>query len=218
MKTRIHSASNTLLAGLPLIAVLMLLQPVIAGAADAYKEQAGSPAGTFEIDPVHSSVQFWIGHLGVSELPGRFDNVSGNFSVNSARPDQVKISVQVPIDSLDTNFAQRNKDLLGPDFFNAKQFPAMTFTGTKLQWTGKNDGLLTGNLTLHGITRPVTFNRPRAVPDDRVSCNSRSRLTVISSFERRFNSRATITCSWLLSSNCCASALRNSGDFCVAPC
>lgn len=127
------------------------------GKTDAYKDQTGSAAGAFAIDPVHSSVQFWVGHLGVSEFPGRFNNVTGDFTVDAKNPEQVKISVQVPIDSLDTNFAQRDKDLLGPDFFNAKQFPNMSFTASELKPKGDNGGQLSGELTLHGVTKPVSF-------------------------------------------------------------
>jgi polyisoprenoid-binding protein YceI len=126
--------------------------------ADAYKVQNASPAGNFKIDPLHSVVQFWVGHMGVSEFPGRFDTITGAFTVDSAHPEADKVSVQVPIDSLDTNFDKRNKDLLGPDFFNAKQFPSMSFTSTAVRMKNANEGVLTGNLTLHGVTKPVTFS------------------------------------------------------------
>lgn len=126
--------------------------------ADTYKVQNASPAGNFKIDPLHSVVQFWVGHMGVSEFPGRFDSIAGDFSVDAAHPEADKVSVQVPIDSLDTNFDKRNKDLLGPDFFNAKQFPIMSFTSTSVRMKTANEGELSGNLTLHGVTKPVTFS------------------------------------------------------------
>lgn len=125
--------------------------------ADTYSVQHSSPAGTFKIDPVHSVAQFWIGHMGVSEFPGRFDAISGSFTVDSANMADT-VSVEIPIDSLDTNFDKRNKDLLGPDFFNAKQFPKMTFTSTSVKMKNQEEGTLAGNLTLHGVTRPVTFS------------------------------------------------------------
>lgn len=167
MKTAITQPRFTrAMAGLSLLAALTF--PVLpAAAADAYQVQTGNPAGNYQIDPVHSMVSFTVGHLGVSELVGRFDTISGSFSLDSANSGQARVSVQIPIDSLDTNFAQRNKDLLGPDYFNATQFPTMSFTSTKVQWQSKNAGQLTGNLTLHGVTRPVTFNLRRigAGPD-----------------------------------------------------
>ncbi|HQT26024.1 MAG TPA: YceI family protein [Burkholderiales bacterium] len=143
----------------------MALQAGIAEA-DGYKVQNGNPSGTFKIDPVHSMVEFWIGHLGVSEFPGRFDTITGSFTVDDAHPAGDKVSVEVPIESLDTNFDKRNKDLLGPDFFNAVQFPKMTFTSSSVTLKdGK--GELVGNLTLHGVTRKVRFSLQRigAGPD-----------------------------------------------------
>ncbi len=138
-------------------AVLAFGAPVAAQAATTYKLQTGNPNGTFQIDPVHSIALFTIGHLGVSEFAGRFDTVTGTFTVDSAHPDRDKVDVEIPIASLDTNFAQRNKDLSGPDFFNAKQFPAMHFVGTRVEPRGKDNAVLLGKLTLHGITRPVQF-------------------------------------------------------------
>lgn len=139
------------------VAAALFFHAGIAGA-DAYKVQNANPAGTFKIDPVHSVVQFWIGHLGVSEFPGRFDTVTGSFVVDAANPAADKVSVEVPMDSLDTNFEKRNKDLLGPDFFNAKQFPTMTFRSTSVKMKNAEEGELAGNLTLHGVTKPVTFS------------------------------------------------------------
>ncbi|HKJ84152.1 MAG TPA: YceI family protein [Mariprofundaceae bacterium] len=145
------------LAAVMLAAGAMLL-PGHATAADAYKTQTGSPAGTYKIDPVHSLAQFWIGHLGVSELPGRFDKISGSFTFDPAHPENSKVSVEIPVKSLDTNYARRNKDLRGPDFFNARQFPIMKFVSTKLIMGDDNEMRLAGQLTLHGVTQPVTFN------------------------------------------------------------
>lgn len=167
MKTAIIQPRFTrTLLGLTLLASLTF--PVLpADAADVYHVQADNAAGNYQIDPVHSMISFTVGHLGVSELVGRFDTISGSFSLDSANSNQSRVSVQIPMDSLDTNFAQRNKDLLGPDYFNATQFPTMSFTSTKVQWQSKNSGQLTGNLTLHGVTMPVTFNLRRigAGPD-----------------------------------------------------
>ncbi len=152
--------------------ILALLLPAAAAlhgtafAAD-YKLQAAEPGGAYAIDPVHSSVQFFIGHLGVSELPGRFNSVSGNFTLDPSRPEKSQVSLEIPVSSLDTNHAQRDKDLLGPDFFNAKQFPAMRFVSTGVKPRGAKDYVVTGNLTLHGMTRPVTLavQRIGAGPD-----------------------------------------------------
>lgn len=156
MKHRHSQMFAHTIRALPAAMVLMLgLSP--AAHADAYRIQNGSPAGSYQIDPAHSSVNFSVGHLGVSEVQGRFDQIAGKFKLDPAHPDQAQVAVQVPVASLDTNLAQRNKDLMGPDFFNVKQFPVMRFVGTRFQPQGPDRGLLSGNLTLHGVTRPVTF-------------------------------------------------------------
>lgn len=156
MKMVIRTAFNpyALALGLLLPAAMMLHAPATAA---AYKLQTADPGGTHQIDPVHSSVLFFIGHLGVSELPGRFNEISGNFTLDPNRPEKSQVSVEIPIDSLDTNDAKRNKHLLGPDFFNAKQFPTMRFVSTEVKSRGAKEYLVRGNLTLHGMTRPVTF-------------------------------------------------------------
>ncbi len=149
--------SQQLFSAAALAATLAFAVPTAAQAAAVYKVQTGNSNGTFQIDPVHSIALFTIGHLGVSEFAGRFDKVTGTFTVDSAHPGRDKVDVEIPIASLDTNYAQRNTDLSGPDFFNAKQFPTMHFVGTRVEPKGKEDAVLLGKLTLHGITRPVRF-------------------------------------------------------------
>lgn len=156
---RLHTAtsSRSFAAGLCIVGALSLAATG-AEAADVYVVHHDNPSGTYKIDPHHSLVQFSVGHAGVSEVPGRFDAISGTFTFDSSHPDASSVSMEVPVGSLDTNFEQRNKDLLGPDFFDAKQYPTMTFTSTKIEWTGKDEARMTGNLTLHGVTKPVTFH------------------------------------------------------------
>jgi len=140
------------------LAAAVLLPAGPAAAADAYKLQTGDPSGTYRIDPHHSLAEFWVGHLGVSELPGRFDRIEGTFTFDAKHPERDKVSVTIPVKSLDTNDAQRDKDLLGPDFFDAKAYPTMKFTSTSVKWDNKHHGTLTGKLTLKGVTRTVHFD------------------------------------------------------------
>lgn len=143
--------------GLIGLLALMMSMAAIGAERNTYRLQAASPAGTYAVDPLHSTAFFTIGHLGISEFRGRFDKVSGRFTFDPSRPDQDRVVVEVPIESLDTDYARRNKDLLGPDFFNAKQFPVMRFVSKNYRPNGRNGALLSGDLTLHGVTRPVTF-------------------------------------------------------------
>jgi len=112
-------------------------------------------ADTYKIDPVHSSVIFSIKHLGVTDFYGDFKDVSGTVSFDTADPSKSSVDLTVPVESIDTRNEKRDQHLKSPDFFNSKQFPAITFKSTKIEGTG-DSFKITGDLTIHGVTRPVT--------------------------------------------------------------
>lgn len=111
---------------------------------------ASAFAANYQIDPAHSSINFTAGHLGFSKTVGRFDQFSGTFSDTAGA---ASVSVEIDPASINTNHNDRDDHLRSPDFFDVKQYPRMTFTSTS--FTGDT---LTGNLTMHGVTRPVTLN------------------------------------------------------------
>lgn len=116
----------------------------------------GIAADQYEVDPTHTSITFLIGHIGLSECHGRFNTVSGNFVIDSTNPESSKFAITMDVASVDTNNKKRDDHLRSPDFFNAKQFPTLTFESTSVKPT--SDGYeVTGNLTLHGVTKPVKF-------------------------------------------------------------
>ncbi len=123
-----------------------------------YHRLTGSANGTYRIDPNHSLAWFTIGHAGVAVVVGRFDKMSGTYTFNSAAPARDKAAIRIAAASIDTNFAMRDHDLRGPDFFNVREFPVITFRSTRFQPKGAGAGLLYGRLTLHGVTRPVVFH------------------------------------------------------------
>jgi len=112
---------------------------------------------TFQIDPVHSSVQFRIQHL-YSTFVGRFDKFEGTISGDPEKPATLKVSASVDVTSIDTANADREKHLKSPDFFDTAKNPVATFvsTGTVLA-KKENSGTVTGKLTIRGITKEVTF-------------------------------------------------------------
>jgi polyisoprenoid-binding protein YceI len=113
-----------------------------------------SQASAWKIDPAHSEVDFVVRHMGISNVHGRFGIASGTIQLDQT--DAAKSSVQVTIDvnSIDTGVASRDKDLKGASFFEADKYPTATFTSTSVE--KKGDGFaVTGNLTLHGVTKPV---------------------------------------------------------------
>lgn len=115
-------------------------------------------AATFNVDPVHSSLHFMIKHAGVTNFYGRFNDLTGSFSIDPENPDSSTMTFTVKTDSIDTNNAGRNEHLKSPDFFNARQFPEVTFTSTSFAAAGEGMWEVTGNLTFHGVTKEVTAN------------------------------------------------------------
>ena len=113
-------------------------------------------ADTYTVDPVHSSISFMIEHAGISNIHGRFNDFSGKITIDKADPARSSFALSIPIESIDTNNVKRDEHLRAPDYFNVKQFPTMSFQSTKVKAI---DGgyEVTGDLTLHGVTRSLTF-------------------------------------------------------------
>ena len=113
-------------------------------------------ADTYTVDPVHSSISFMISHAGISNIHGRFNDFSGKITIDQADPAKSSFALSIPVESIDTNNVKRDEHLRAPDYFNVKQFPTMSFQSTKVKAI---DGgyEVTGDLTLHGVTKPVSF-------------------------------------------------------------
>jgi polyisoprenoid-binding protein YceI len=110
------------------------------------------------IDPVHSSVNFNIEHLVISEVEGKFKTYNGTISATKPDLTDAVIDFAVDIKSIDTDNDMRDKHLISPDFFEADKYPQMTFKSTSLKKLSGNKYLLSGNLTIHGITKPAKFD------------------------------------------------------------
>jgi polyisoprenoid-binding protein YceI len=114
-------------------------------------------ADDYTIDAVHSGVSFQISHLDLSYVHGRFNEFSGSFSIETADPTKSSFSLTINTDSIDTNNKGRDGHLKSPDFFNAKQFPTISFKSTSVKPIDRGYEV-TGDLTMHGATNPVTFS------------------------------------------------------------
>jgi polyisoprenoid-binding protein YceI len=110
-------------------------------------------ADTYKLDPVHSTVIFRVNHLGSSWVYGRFDDVSGTFVADEKAP---SFDISVNADSVDTNNKQRDTHLKSADFFSVKEFPTLTFKSTAVTSTGDKKFDVTGDLTMHGVTKSIT--------------------------------------------------------------
>lgn len=119
---------------------------------------APSAADAYDIDPGHSTVMFRAKHLGVSYSYGRFNEFAGQFTLDSAKPENSKVSVEIKTASVDSNDEKRDGHLKSPDFFDAKQFPTSTFTSTSVKKGKDGHYAVTGDFTLRGVTKPVTLD------------------------------------------------------------
>lgn len=109
-------------------------------------------------DKVHSTVKFSVPHLVISEVEGQFKTFDGTISAKTADFNNAAITFNVDVKSLDTENSDRDKHLLGSDFFDAEKYPTMSFKSTSFKKVSGNKYVLTGNLTLHGVTKPVKFD------------------------------------------------------------
>ena len=103
----------------------------------------------------HAFIQFRVHHLGYSWLYGRFNNFSGKFSYDEAAPEKASLEVNIKTSSVDSNHAERDKHLRGDDFLDVDKYPEATFVSSSYTPGKDGKGVLKGNLTLHGITKPV---------------------------------------------------------------
>lgn len=126
----------------------------IALAAPALAEIAAP--GKYKIDPAHSTAQFAVSHLGISQLVGRFNALEGDINLGPGGKSEVSVTIQAA--SVDTNHSKRDEHLRSPDFFNSKQFPAIRFVSRKLVHNAAGEPVrVEGDLELHGVTKPVTL-------------------------------------------------------------
>jgi polyisoprenoid-binding protein YceI len=112
--------------------------------------------GTWTLDKNHSGMSFAIKHLGLTNVRGRFDRFDASLTVGDSL-DDVKVTAEVDLASVNTNQPDRDAHLMGTDFFHADTHPIMTFASTKIREHGSEEFELTGDLTINGVTKPVTF-------------------------------------------------------------
>ncbi len=128
----------------------------LAGALAVAHTAAAAPEG-YDFDKRHTSILFFINHLGFSYVQGEFHDYDGEVVFD---PDDVansRVRVAIKTASVDTDVDKLDDHLRNQDFFHVDKFPAMTFVSTKVEKTGENTGRVTGDLTLLGVTRPVTM-------------------------------------------------------------
>jgi len=121
-------------------------------------EPASAPSGTYQMETAHSQLLFAIKHFGLTDFYGRFDRLSGTLNYDAAKPEASSVTVKIETASVDTPSDRLNSELSGADVFNAAKFPDATFKSTAIALTGPTTGTITGDLTLNGVTKPVTLD------------------------------------------------------------
>lgn len=111
---------------------------------------------SWKVDPYHSKLGFTVTHLGIADVPGHFNDY--DVTITSSKPDfsDAVVELTAKVASIDTRVEPRDNHLKSPDFFNAEKFETMTFKSTSIKKAGNNKYNLTGNLTMLGVTKPVT--------------------------------------------------------------
>ncbi|SDA24264.1 Polyisoprenoid-binding protein YceI [Methylobacterium sp. UNC378MF] len=136
---------------------LLVTTPVLAQTPPT-RDPAQIQAGTYAVDPGHTQVGWRVSHMGFSNYAGGFSDVSGTLELQPKNPSTAKLSVKIPVASVTTTSAKLTDELKGDQWLDAAKFPDMTFVSTKVVPAGKDHAKVTGDLTLHGVTKPVTLD------------------------------------------------------------
>lgn len=152
---RVSRASVVGVLGAAVAAAVMMTAGWAPGAAWAQGQVA---ARKFELDSVHSMVIFRISHMDVAAVYGRFNEPTGTFNLDMANPSSSFIEITIDANKVDTANERRDNHLRSPDFFNAKQFPAITFKSSSIEKAGEKRLKVRGALTLLGVTKTIEAN------------------------------------------------------------
>ncbi|MDQ6738617.1 MAG: YceI family protein [Gemmatimonadota bacterium] len=113
--------------------------------------------GSWQIDPVHSGVEFAVTHLMISKVRGRFSDITGTV-VSDGTPEGSRVEVQIGAASIDTHEAARDTHLRSADFFDVEKYPQLTFVSTGIRSKSPDEFHVTGDLRMHGVTKAIEFD------------------------------------------------------------
>jgi polyisoprenoid-binding protein YceI len=113
---------------------------------------------TWKIDPVHSAVEFKVRHMMISNVKGQFSAITGSLTLDPNDVTKSRIEASADAASINTRDSQRDGHLKSPDFFDVEKYPNLTFASTRVRREAEGQLKVIGNLTIHGITREVTFD------------------------------------------------------------
>jgi polyisoprenoid-binding protein YceI len=119
---------------------------------------ASVKAGTYKVESYHTQVEFSLSHFGFTNYAGLFSGATGSMQLDPAHLTAAKLEVTIPVKSITTTVSKLTGELQGTRWFDTAKFPSATFTSTGVVSGSNGEAIITGNLTLHGVTKPVILN------------------------------------------------------------
>jgi polyisoprenoid-binding protein YceI len=146
----------------------MTLQKLFAAAVIIGFSYAASANDTYKFDPSGSTIGFTV-HQFLGTTNGKFTRFSGKIDVDREHPENSSVTAHIDVRSIDTHIKKRDDHLRSPEFFNAEKFPQITFKSRSVKRTGPQSGDILGDLTMHGVTKPVTLHVKLLTPINETS-------------------------------------------------
>jgi polyisoprenoid-binding protein YceI len=151
MNSKLYAA--LVAASLTVTSAIALAQPPM----EVTHDPAAVQAGAYDVEPLHTRVLFSVSHLGFTTWYGEFTNVSGTLTLDPKKPAGSALEIHIPVATVSTTNAKLDGELKSDAWLDATQFPEIVFKSTKVTETGKDTAKVTGDLTFHGVTKPVTL-------------------------------------------------------------
>ncbi len=140
-----------------LAAALVVVPGLVWAQGPANPSPAAVQAGSYSVEPAHTRILFSVSHMGFSTWYGEFTGASGALTLDPAKLAASKLEISVPTGSISTSNAKLDGELKSAQWFDASQFDTIRFQSTKIARTGANTADVSGQLTFHGVTKPVVF-------------------------------------------------------------
>jgi polyisoprenoid-binding protein YceI len=140
---------------------------------------------TYQIDPAHSGAQFTVRHMMITNVRGGFKKLQGTVVYDSENPANSSVNAEIDAASINTNDEQRDAHLRSADFLDVEKYPTLTFRSTRVESAGEGEVKLEGDLTIHGVTRPVVLDVEGLAPEGKDPWgNTRSGATARTKIKR----------------------------------
>jgi len=140
---------------------------------------------TWTIDPTHSIAEFAVKHLVITTVKGHFRNFEGTLHIDEAQPKNSSVEAKIAVASIDTNLADRDAHLRSDDFFNAEQYPRITFRSTSIESAGRDHYKIAGDLTIRDVTKEVVLDTEFEGQIDDPMGNRRAAFTATTQISRK---------------------------------